>query len=40
VALLEKDIAERRPTYRDYIARTNAFFPGIPRAAGGKRVSA
>ena len=33
VALLEKDIAERRPAYRDYIRRTNAFFPGRPRAA-------
>nr|WP_242467431.1 DUF1295 domain-containing protein [Thiocapsa imhoffii] len=32
VALLEKDIGERRPAYRDYIARTNAFFPGPPRA--------
>jgi len=31
VALLEKDIAERRPAYRDYIRRTNAFFPGRPR---------
>jgi steroid 5-alpha reductase family enzyme len=30
VVLLEKDIAERRPAYRDYIERTNAFFPGIP----------
>jgi len=28
VALLEQDIGERRPAYRDYIARTNAFFPG------------
>ncbi len=28
VALLEKDIAERRPKYADYIERTNAFFPG------------
>jgi len=28
VVLLEKDIVERRPAYRDYIARTNAFFPG------------
>ncbi len=28
VALLEKDIGERRPAYRDYIARTNAFIPG------------
>jgi steroid 5-alpha reductase family enzyme len=28
VRLLEKDIGQRRPDYRDYIARTNAFFPG------------
>lgn len=27
VALLEKDIAERRPGYAEYIANTNAFFP-------------
>ncbi len=33
VALLEKDIGERRPAYRDYAARTNAFFPGPPRRA-------
>jgi steroid 5-alpha reductase family enzyme len=33
VSLLEKDIGERRPAYRDYIARTNAFFPGPPRPA-------
>ena len=32
VTLLEKDITERRPKYRDYIARTNAFFPGIPKS--------
>jgi len=32
VALLEKDIQERRPAYRDYVARTNAFFPGPSRA--------
>ncbi len=32
VALLEKDIAERRPAYRDYVARTNAFLPGPPRS--------
>lgn len=31
VRLLEQDITERRPAYRDYIARTNAFFPGPPR---------
>lgn len=32
VSLLEKDIAERRPAYRDYVARTNAFLPGPSRA--------
>jgi steroid 5-alpha reductase family enzyme len=31
VALLEKDIAERRPAYRQYMQRTNAFFPGPPK---------
>jgi steroid 5-alpha reductase family enzyme len=34
VTLLEKDIGERRPDYRAYIARTNAFIPGPPRASG------
>ena len=34
VTMLEKDIGERRPAYRDYIARTNAFFPGPPRRKG------
>ena len=33
VTLLEQDIAERRPAYRQYIQRTNAFFPGPRRAA-------
>ena len=28
VTLQEETIAERRPGYKDYIARTNAFFPG------------
>ena len=37
VALLEKDIGERRPAYADYIARTPAFFPGKPRAAASGR---
>jgi len=32
VSLLEKDIGERRPQYREYIARTNAFFPGPSRS--------
>lgn len=31
VALLEKDMVARHPAYRDYMARTNAFFPGLPR---------
>ena len=31
VALLEQDIAERRPAYRDYAARTSAFIPWPPR---------
>jgi len=34
VALLEKDIGARRPEYRAYIGRTNAFFPGRPRGVG------
>jgi len=31
VALLERDIAERRPAYRAYAARTSAFIPWPPR---------
>ncbi len=31
VALLEKDISERRPAYVNYIKNTNAFFPGFPK---------
>jgi steroid 5-alpha reductase family enzyme len=31
VALLERAMVERRPEYREYIARTNAFLPGLPR---------
>jgi len=30
VVLLEKDIGERRPGYREYVARTPAFFPWVP----------
>lgn len=33
VAMLEKDIGERRPAYADYVARTSAFFPMPPRAS-------
>ena len=31
VALLERDMVERRPAYADYVRRTNAFVPGRPR---------
>jgi steroid 5-alpha reductase family enzyme len=31
VTLLEKDIGRRRPEYRGYVDRTNAFWPGPPR---------
>ena len=31
VALLEKNIGDRRPAYREYIARTSAFVPLPPR---------
>ncbi|KJS05682.1 MAG: hypothetical protein VR73_11940 [Gammaproteobacteria bacterium BRH_c0] len=33
VSLLESDIAERRPQYREYIQRTSAFIPWKPRPA-------
>jgi steroid 5-alpha reductase family enzyme len=29
--LLEKTITRRRPGYEEYMARTNAFFPGPPK---------
>jgi steroid 5-alpha reductase family enzyme len=32
VALLEKDIGERRPKYAEYVRRTSAFFPMPPKA--------
>ena len=31
ISLLESTIAERRPAYVDYINKTNAFVPGLPR---------
>jgi len=31
VALLEKSLVKTRPEYQDYIRRTSAFFPWIPR---------
>ena len=33
VSLLEQDIADRRPAYRDYVSRTSAFFLRPPRRA-------
>ena len=33
VAMLEKTITDRRPDYAEYIRRTNAFFPGLPKGA-------
>jgi steroid 5-alpha reductase family enzyme len=33
VAMLERSIGDRRPEYASYIRKTNAFFPGMPRAA-------
>jgi steroid 5-alpha reductase family enzyme len=33
VSLLEQDIAERRPGYREYTQRTSAFLPRPPRTA-------
>ena len=35
VVMLEATIVERRPAYRDYIARTNAFIPGPRRSSPG-----
>jgi steroid 5-alpha reductase family enzyme len=32
VALLERGLVKRKPSYADYIARTSAFFPLPPRA--------
>jgi steroid 5-alpha reductase family enzyme len=32
VTMLERTITKRRPGYEEYIARTNTFFPGPPRA--------
>jgi steroid 5-alpha reductase family enzyme len=33
VTLLERSLVKRRPGYSEYVARTNAFVPGPPRAA-------
>ncbi len=34
VSLLEKSLADRRPGYREYMARTSAFVPWFPRGKG------
>jgi steroid 5-alpha reductase family enzyme len=34
-ALLERDMAKRRPQYAEYIKRTSGFFPRPPRKGGG-----
>ncbi|HYQ91455.1 MAG TPA: DUF1295 domain-containing protein [Candidatus Competibacteraceae bacterium] len=39
VPLLEKDIQERRPAYRAYRLRTNAFFPAPPKSLDKTRES-
>ncbi len=31
IALMERSIVDKRPGYREYIRRTNAFFPWIPK---------
>jgi len=38
VTLLEKSLTKTKPQYADYIARTNAFFPGPPRSANADAV--
>jgi steroid 5-alpha reductase family enzyme len=35
VALLEQRLRDVKPAYRDYVERTNAFFPWIPRRPRG-----
>ncbi|MGD8926344.1 MAG: DUF1295 domain-containing protein [Thioalkalispiraceae bacterium] len=37
VVMLEETITERRPAYRDYINRTNAFFPGPVKSRSNYR---
>ncbi len=34
VTLLEKSLSKRREGYAEYVARTNAFFPWVPRREG------
>lgn len=39
VTLLEQTIVDRRPAYRDYVFRTNAFIPGPPRQGISEPIS-
>jgi steroid 5-alpha reductase family enzyme len=39
VTLMEQNIVERRPGYRAYMARTNAFIPGPPKRGAQNSVS-
>jgi steroid 5-alpha reductase family enzyme len=36
VSLMEKTIVHTRPKYREYIARTNTFFPWYPKKKVGE----
>ena len=38
VTLMEKDISERRPAYREYIETTSAFIPWLPKQKSSARV--
>lgn len=38
VTLLERSLTKTKPHYADYIARTNAFFPGPPRSTNTNAV--
>ena len=40
VAMLEKDIGDRRPAYAEYVRNTNAFFPGPNKIDGEEAKSA
>jgi steroid 5-alpha reductase family enzyme len=35
VAMLEKSLKNEKPGYEDYMARTNAFIPGLPKRRAG-----
>jgi steroid 5-alpha reductase family enzyme len=37
VGLLEKNISSRRPGYREYVERTNTFFPWFPKSSSAQQ---